>query len=161
MHVSFTNLSLNHARTSVYTFSTLRKKCGITRYVCKACKLCPNQHTTMLYYDIICMKISHGMVNTHSNYMLPHEAKNGPLQGQQGEGVVLSFLGPQGTILITEIPQDFRGEEAQTQRSQSSTEMAQNKGQTSLKRGQTTPKLKTPLTNYLEHSKTRLFYVIC
>ena len=77
--------------------------------------------------------------------------------------MALSFLGPQGTILITEISQDrdFRGEEAQTQWSRSSTEMAHNKGQTSLKRGQTTPKLKTLLTNYLEHSKTRLFYVIC
>ena len=120
-----------------------------------------NQHTTMLYYDIISMKISQDMVNTHSNYMLPLEAKNGPFQGQQGEGMTLSFLGPQGIILITEIPQAFSGEEAQTLLSRSSTEMAQNKCQTSLKRGQTTPKLKTPLTNYLEHSKTRLFYVIC
>ena len=77
--------------------------------------------------------------------------KNGNFQGQQGEGVALSFLGPQGTILTSEIPQDFSGEEAQTQLSRSSTEMAQNKGQTSLKRGQTTPKLKATLTNYLEH----------
>lgn len=92
--------------------------------------------------------------------MLPQEAKRGPFQGQQGEGVALSFLGPQGTIFTSEIPQDFSGEEAHTQWSQSSTKMAQNKGQTSLKRGQTTPKLKTPLTNYLEQTKTQLLYVI-
>ena len=58
--------------------------------------------------------------------MLPQEAKRGPFQGQQEEGVALSFLGPQGTILITEIPQDFSGEEDQTQWSRSSTKMAQN-----------------------------------
>ena len=52
--------------------------------------------------------------------MLPQEAKNGPFQGQQGEGVALSFLGPQGIILTYEIPQDFSGEEAQTPRSRSS-----------------------------------------
>ena len=57
--------------------------------------------------------------------MLPQEAKNGPFQGQQGEGT-LSFLGPQGTILTSEIPQDFSGEEAQTPRSRSSLKMAQN-----------------------------------
>ena len=105
------------------------------------------------------LKISQGMVNTYSNYMLPQEAKNDHFQGQQGEGVALSFLGPQGTILITEIPQDFSGEEAQTQWSWSSTEMAQNKGQTSLKRGQPTLKLKTPLRNDIEKIKTRLFDV--
>ena len=33
-------------------------------------------------------------------------------------------------------------------------------GQTSPKRGQTTPKLKTLLNNYLEQAKTRLLYVI-
>ena len=63
-----------------------------------------NQHTTMLCYDIMSLEISQGMVNTYSNYKLPQEAKNGPFQGQQGEGVALSFLGPQGTILIAEIP---------------------------------------------------------
>ena len=56
--------------------------------------------------------------------MLPLEAKNDPFQGQQGEGVALSFLGPQGTILTSEIPLDFSGEEAQTPRSQSSPKMA-------------------------------------
>ena len=74
-----------------------------------------NQHTTMLYSDITSLKINQGMVNTYSNYMLPQEAKNGPFQGQQGEGVALSFLGSQGSILTSEIPQDFSGEEAQTQ----------------------------------------------
>ena len=98
----------------------------------------------MLYYDIISLKINQGMANTYSNYMLPQEAKNGPFQGQQGEGVTLSFLGPQGTILTSEIPQDFSGEEAQTQWYRSSTKKAQNKGQTSLKRGQTTQSLKHP-----------------
>ena len=58
--------------------------------------------------------------------MLPQEAKNDPFQGQQGEGVALSFLGPQGTILTSEIPQDFSGEEAQTPMSRSSSKMAQN-----------------------------------
>ena len=58
--------------------------------------------------------------------MLPQEAKNGPFQGQQGEGVALLLLGLQGTILTTEIPQDFSGEEAQTPRSRSLHKMAQN-----------------------------------
>ena len=58
--------------------------------------------------------------------MLPQEAKNGPFQGQQGKGVALSFLGPQGTILTSEIPQDFSGEEAQTPKSRSTLKMAQN-----------------------------------
>ena len=67
------------------------------------------------------------MVNKYSNMMLPQEAKIGPFQGQQGEGVALSFLGPQGTILTTEIPQDFSGEEAQTQWSRSSPKMHKNR----------------------------------
>ena len=58
--------------------------------------------------------------------MLPQEAKNGPFQGQQGEGVTLSFLGPQGTILTSEIPQDFSGEEVQTPTSRSLHNIAQN-----------------------------------
>ena len=70
--------------------------------------------------------------------------------------MALSFLGPQGTILTSEIPQDFSGDEAQTPWSRSSTKMAQNKGQTSLKRGQTTPKLEETLTNYLEALKIEL-----
>ena len=74
--------------------------------------------------------------------------------------MALSFLGPQGTILTTEIPQDFSGGEAQTPKSQSSHKIAQNKGQTTLKRGQTTPKLKTLLTNYLEALKTELSRII-
>ena len=86
---------------------------------------------------------------------------NGPFQGEQGEGVALSFLGPQGTILTSEIPQDFSGEDAQTLWSRSSHKIAQNKGQTRVKRGQTTPKLKTLLTNYLEQAKSELLYVIC
>ena len=74
--------------------------------------------------------------------------------------MALSFLGPHGTILTTEIPQDFSGEEAQTPKSRSSQKIAQNKGQTRLKRGQTTPKLKTLLTNYLEALKTELLCII-
>ena len=66
------------------------------------------------------------MVNMNLNMVLPQEAKNGPFQGQQGEGVAFSFLGPQGTIFTSEIPQDFSGEEAQTPRSRSSPKMAQN-----------------------------------
>ena len=73
--------------------------------------------------------------------MLPQEAKTGPFQGQQGERVALSFLGPQGTILTSEIPQDFSGEEAQTPRSRSSHKMAQNgalQGLRGVKQPQTT-----------------------
>ena len=40
------------------------------------------------------------------------------------------------------------------------TKMAQKYSLTRLKRGQTTPKIKTPLNNYLEQAKTRLSYVI-
>ena len=40
--------------------------------------------------------------------------------------MALSFLGPQGTILTSEIPQDFSGEEAQAPRSLSSPKIAQN-----------------------------------
>ena len=58
--------------------------------------------------------------------MLPQEAKNGHFQGQQGAGVALSSLGPHGTILTSEIPQDFSGEEAQTSRSRNSLKKAQN-----------------------------------
>ena len=58
--------------------------------------------------------------------MLPQEAKNGPFQWQQGEGVALSFWRLQGTISATEIPQDFSGEEAQTPKSQNSLKIAQN-----------------------------------
>ena len=52
------------------------------------------------------------MINTHSNMMLPQEAKNGPFQGQQGEGVALPFsrlwcLG----LFTTEILRDFSGED--------------------------------------------------
>ena len=39
--------------------------------------------------------------------------------------MALSFLGPQGAILTSEIPQDFSGEEAQTPRSRSSPKMSQ------------------------------------
>ena len=58
--------------------------------------------------------------------MLPQEAKNGPFQGQQGKWVALSSLGPQGTILTSEIPQDFSGEEALMPKSRSSLKVAQN-----------------------------------
>ena len=65
------------------------------------------------------------MVNMTLNVVLPQEAKNGPFQGQQGEGVALSFLWLQGTILTTEISQDVSGEKAQTPKSRSSLKMAQ------------------------------------
>ena len=58
--------------------------------------------------------------------VLPQEAKNGPFQGQQGEGVTLSFLGLHGTVITTEIPLDYSGDEAQTPKSRSSLKMAQN-----------------------------------
>ena len=73
--------------------------------------------------------------------MFPQEAKNGPYQGQQGEGVTLSLLGLESTILTTEIPQDFSGEEAQTPRSQSLHKKAQNgalQGLRGVKQPQTT-----------------------
>ena len=47
----------------------------------------------------------------------PSRGKNGPFQGQQGEGMALSFWRLQGTISTTEIPQDFSGEEAETPKS--------------------------------------------
>ena len=58
--------------------------------------------------------------------------------------MALSFLGPQGTILITEIPQDFSGEEAQTQWSRSSTEMAENGAFHGLRGGKQPQSLKHP-----------------
>ena len=73
--------------------------------------------------------------------MLPQEAKNGPFQGQLGEGVALSFLGPQGTILTSDIPKDFSGEGAQTLRSRSLHKIAQNgalQGLGGVKQTQTT-----------------------
>ena len=63
------------------------------------------------------MENSQDMINTHSKMMLSQEAKKGPFQGQQGEGVALPFWRLQGTISATEIPQDFSGEEAQTPKS--------------------------------------------
>ena len=57
------------------------------------------------------------MVNKPSNMVLPQEAKTCPIEGHQGEGVALSFLGLQGITFTTEIPQDFSGEEAQTPKS--------------------------------------------
>ena len=58
--------------------------------------------------------------------MLPQEAKNGLFQGQQGEGMALSFWRLQGTISTTKIPQDFNGEEAHTPKSRNLLKMAQN-----------------------------------
>ena len=72
------------------------------------------------------MESSQDMVNTHFNMMLSLEAKNGPFQGQQGEGVALPFWRLQRTISTTEIPQDFSGEEAQTPKSRNSLKIAQN-----------------------------------
>ena len=72
----------------------------------------PTQHNTISWQN------KHKYKSRHSQHTLkldaPSRGKNSPFQGQQGEGVALSFLGPQGTILITEFPQDFSGEEAQT-----------------------------------------------
>ena len=85
-----------------------------------------NQVKTEVYYNILSMEISRDMVNTHFNMMLPQEAKNGPFQGQQGEGVALSFLGLQDITFTTEIPQDFSGEEIPTPKSRSSLKRAQN-----------------------------------
>mgnify|MGYP001789977207 CR=1 FL=1 len=81
------------------------------------------------------------MLNTHSSIMLSQEAKTCPFQGQQGEGVALSFLGLQSIIFTTEIPQDFSGEEAQTPRSRSLHKIAQNRalqGLGGVKQPQTT-----------------------
>ena len=66
------------------------------------------------------------MINTHFNMVLSQEAKNGPFQGQQREGVALPFWRLQGTIFTTEIPQDFSGEETSTPKSRSSLKIAQN-----------------------------------
>ena len=72
------------------------------------------------------MEYIQAMVNTYSNMMLSQEAKNGPFQGQYGEGVPLPFWRLQGTISATEIPQDFSGEEAQTPKSRNLYKIAQN-----------------------------------
>ena len=79
------------------------------------------------------MENSLDMINKHSSMMLPQEAKKCPFQGQQGEGVALSFLRLQGTILTTEIPQDFSGEEAQAPKSRSSLKIARNGGPQGLR----------------------------
>ena len=78
-----------------------------------------NQLKIMLYYGYISMKNKPNMLNTHSSRMLSQEAKICLFQGQQGEGVALSFLGLQGIIFTTEIPQDFSGEETPTPKSRS------------------------------------------
>ena len=73
--------------------------------------------------------------------MLPQEAKTGPFQGQQGEGVALPFWSLQGTISTTEIPQDFSGEEVQPPESRALHRMAQNEafqGLRGVKHTQTT-----------------------
>ena len=85
-----------------------------------------NQHKTEVYYNILSMESSQDMVNTHFKMMLPQEAKNGPFQGQHGEGVALPFSRLQGTIFTTAIPQDFSGKEAQTPKSRNLHKMAQN-----------------------------------
>ena len=93
--------------------------------------------------------------------MLPQGAKNGPFQGQQGAGVTLSFSGPQGTILTSEIPQDFSGEEAQIPRSRSSLKIAQNgalQGLGGVKHLQTTKTLNKLLRG--PKNRTFLYYIL-
>ena len=85
-----------------------------------------NQQKTEVHYDILSIENSQDMINTHSNMMLPQEAKKAPIQGQQGEGWALPFWRLQGTISTTKIPQDFSGEEAQTPKSRNLLKMAQN-----------------------------------
>ena len=58
--------------------------------------------------------------------------------------MALSFLGPQGTILTSEIPQAFSGEEAQTPRSRSAPKMAQNGALQSLRGVKQPQSLKQP-----------------
>ena len=94
-----------------------------------------------VYFDMIGTKNSQGMIKTYSNMMLPQEAKKGPFQGQQGEGVALPFWRLQGTISTTEIPQDFSGEKAQTPKSQNLHKIAQKgalQGLGGVKQTQTT-----------------------
>ena len=71
----------------------------------------PTQH------NAISWKNKHKYQSRHGQHTLkldaPSRGKNSPFQRQQREGVALSFLGPQGTILTSEILQDFSGEEAQ------------------------------------------------
>ena len=52
------------------------------------------------------------MAIIHLNKMLTHEAKMALFKDNKERRVALSFLGSQGTILTTEIPQNFSGEEA-------------------------------------------------
>ena len=89
------------------------------------------------------MENSQDMINTYSNMMLSQEAKKGPFQGQQGEGVALPFWRLQGTISATEIPQDFSGEEARTPKSRNSLKNGSKWGLSRPKRGQTPPNHKT------------------
>ena len=65
------------------------------------------------------MKNNLNMLYTHSSIVLSQEAKTCPFQGQQGEGVALSFLGHQSIIFTTEISQDFSGEGTSTPKSRS------------------------------------------
>ena len=82
--------------------------------------------------------------------MLPQEAKNGPFQGQQGEGVALPFWRLQGTISATKIPQDFSGGEAQTPKSRNLLKNGSKWGLSRPKRGQTPSNQKTLLINNQE-----------
>ena len=87
------------------------------------------------------MENNQDMINTHSNMMLPQEAKKGPFQGQQGEGVALPFWRLQGTISATKIPQDFSGEEAHAPKSRNLHKIAQKgalQGLGGVKQPQTT-----------------------
>ena len=63
----------------------------------------------------------------------PLEGQKGQQTRQQGRGSPLSFLGPQTTILTTEIPQYFSGEEAQTRWSRSSLKMHKNEAKQGLR----------------------------
>ena len=102
----------------------------------------PTQHNAISWQN------KHKYQSRHGQHTLkldaPSRGKNSPFQGQQGEGLALSFLGPQGTILTSEIPQDFSGEEAQTQWSRSSTKMAQNEAKQGLRGGKRPQTQKCP-----------------
>ena len=77
----------------------------------------------------------------------------------QGEGMTLSYLGPQNTTSTTEIPLSFSGEKSKTRWSQKLKKNAQKQGQTMPKRGETTPNTKLYLNKHFEDKKSELFLV--
>ena len=149
-HTSFMNLSLKHVRIEAHNLMHVK---GLKRHY-KASMQNMQGVLKPTWYKVIIWQYEHKIQPWHNQQTTKHGAssrgKIGPFQGQQGEGVTLSFLGLQGIIFTTEIPQDFSGEETPTPKSRSSHKIAQNEAFSRAKGGQTSPKHKTLLTNNKE-----------